>query len=172
MQRFLLIVLVIVLVAAGVGYVVLDRQQQSALAAAQASADEALGECRQSADRMARDFAADIARCLAANVADEVGSGDSAALDGRLAVVVQGNRILSVVVLAPGGRVLAATDLRYRGRVLDDDATRAALAATGPEVLDAAPAPGQLEAVAPLAADGQKVGAVRVVVAAGPGGES
>ena len=170
MQRFLLIVLVILLVATGVGYLVLDRQHQAALAAVQTTHDEALAECRGEALDVARELAADIARVLSATTADEVARGDEAALDPRLAAVVQGNRVLSVLVLAPGGRVLAATDLRFRGRALDDDASRAALAADEPTILGVAETPGQVEAAAPLVHDGERVGAVRVTVAVAPVG--
>jgi hypothetical protein len=68
------------------------------------------------------------------------------------------------MVLDPNGMVLGSTDLRYRGRVLDDPETRAALAATAVVVARAAPAPGQVEIDAPLMAAGEQVGALRAFV--------
>jgi hypothetical protein len=79
-------------------------------------------------------------------------------------MAVQGYRLVGVLVLSPERSVLSSTDLRYRGRTLDDAATRAAAQAEEVEIAEQAPAPGQVEVVAPLEKDGERVGFVRAFV--------
>lgn len=164
MKRFLAIVVVVLLVAAGAGYLVMRSQQRREVAALTARLDQAVAEQRQRDGAVARDLAQDMARTLAATVAGDLAAGDADGLNAELADVVQGRRVTGVIVLDPAGKVVASTDLRYRDRVLDDEATRQALAATAVTVAPTAPAPGQLEVDAPVERSGAKVGVLRVFV--------
>jgi len=162
MQKALAILLVIVLLAAGVGYLVLQRQLDSKIEGITAEAHAQLAACRNGAQATAREYAEDIATVLSVTLADDIARQELAAVDAKLAAIVQGHRITGVIVVGQDGKVLSATDLRYRGRTLDDDATHRAVAVEKVTSSDVAPAPGQLEVDAPIFSGGQRLATLRV----------
>lgn len=164
MQRFLAILLIVILAAAGVGYLVLQAKHGKEVAAVRAAAEERVEAEHRQAAAVTGELAEDLARALAVTLADDVARQDTAALETEVAALVRGHRIAGVIVLDRDGNVLATSDLRYRDRRLDDPATRAALEAN--EVTTAAepPAPGQTEVDAPVLSAGRKVGAIRLFV--------
>ncbi len=164
MQRFLAILLIVVLAAAGVGYLVLQARHGQELAAVRAAAEERVEAEHRQAAAVTRELAEDLARVLAVTLADDVARQDTAALESEVAELVRGHRVAGVIVLDPDGYVLAASDLRYRDRRLDDPATRAALAATEVSLASEPPAPGQTEVDAPVLSAGRGVGAIRLFV--------
>lgn len=164
MRRFVAALFVVLLVAGGVGYFVLQSRHGHEMAAVRATAEERIeAEHRQGAT-VARELAEDLAGSLAVTLADDVARQDTAALEGEVAAVVRGHRVAGLIVLDPDGYVLATSDLRYRGRRLDDPASRAALAATSVSTAGEPPSPGQTEVDAPVMAAGRKVGVLRVFV--------
>jgi len=171
MQKFLTGMLALVVVLTGIGYLLIQKQHAGELEEARAQAEEQLEVVAAEADALARELAADLVRLLSLAVIDNVASGDLESVESRLARAVQGNRLVSVLVLSQEGAVLSSTDLRFRGRVLDDPATRAAARVTEVTVSDEPPAPGQVEVVAPLIADGERLGFIRAAVELDQGAE-
>ncbi len=162
MQRFLAILLIVVLVAAGVGYLVLQTRHGRELAAVRAAAEGRVEAEHRQAAQVTSELAEDLARALAVTLADDVARQDTAALESEVAELVRGHRLAGIIVLDRDGNVLAASDLRYKNRRLDDPATRAALAATQVTTAAEPPAPGQTEVDAPVLSAGRKVGAIRI----------
>jgi hypothetical protein len=164
MQKFLVGLVVVLLLAGAAGFLVLTHQSRTMLDAATSEAEQAQLADRQAAAAVARELAEDMARMLSAVLADDIAQGNLEAVEAQLATAVQGNRLAGVLVVAVDGTVLTSTDLRYRGRTLHDDVTRRALAATEVAVLEEPPAPGQIEVDAPLMAGGSRIGVLRVFV--------
>ena len=162
MQKALAILLVIVLVAAGIGYFILQRQLDSKIERITAETHARVAECENRARDMARQYAEDIATVLSVTLADDIARQETASVDAKLAAIVQGHRITGVIVVGQDGKVLSATDLRYRGRTLDDEASHRALAVEKVTASDAAPSPGQLEVDAPVFSGGQRLATLRV----------
>ncbi len=162
MQKALAVLVVIVLVAAGIGYLVLQRQYNSRIERVTAETHAQLAACQSKAASVVREYAEDTATVLSVTLADDIARQEFAAVDAELASIVQGHRIAGVIVIDQEGAVLAATDLRYRGRSLDDQATRVALAVDTVTSSAAAPAPGQLEVDAPVFSGGQRLATLRV----------
>jgi len=164
MQRFLAILLVIVLAAAAAGYFVLQRAHGKEVTALRAAAEERIEAERQNAAEVVGQLAQDLAGALAVTLADDVARQDVAALEAEVAAIVQGHRVAELVVLDGEGNVLATSNLRYRGRRLDDPATRRALAVTEVTTVEEAPSPGQLEVDAPILSAGRRVGTLRLFI--------
>lgn len=164
MQKFLVGLVLVLVLASGVGYFLLNHQSRAALLAARQQAEEDQAADRQAASRVARELAEDLARTLSAVLADDIAEGRLEEVEAQLASAVQGHRLAGILVVAVDGAVLTSTDLRYRGRTLHDDATRRALAVTELVVMDEPPAPGQIEVDAPLMAKGSRIGVLRVFV--------
>ena len=162
MQRFLTVLLVIVLLATGVGYLVLRHQGEARIERITAETHARLAQVRQEGREVVIGLGRDLATTLAVFLADDVAAGNLELVESRLTPIVQGQRVAGVLVVDPGGRVLAATDLRYRGRTLDDAATRQALAAEGVVVAKEPPAPGQVEIDAPVFSSGRRIATVRL----------
>jgi preprotein translocase subunit SecG len=160
MQRFLAVLLVLVLAVAGVGYLLLQRQHAAALKAVETASSGAVAEARAQAENAAEQLARDTTRVLALAVADPIGRGDTTAVDALLADTVQGDRLVGVMVLDPSGEVLCSTDLRWRGRRLDDADALKAMAVREPTVLGPS-AGGELEVAAPVEVSGVRVATVR-----------
>lgn len=160
MQRFLAVLLVLVLAAAGVGYLLLQRQHAAALDAVQTASSGAADEARAQAAVAIEQLARDTTRVLALAIADPVGRGDTPAVDTLLAAAVGGDRLVGVMVLGPSGEVLSSTDLRWRGRRLDDADALKAMAVREPTVLGPT-AGGELEVAAPVVVSGVRVATVR-----------
>ncbi len=164
MQRFLAILVVVLLAVGGVGFFVVRSQQRSAMQTLEQRLDQAVAEQKQQDAGIARDLAMDLTRVLAATTASTVARGDAETLNSELAAAVKGRRLAGVIVVDPAGVVVASTDLRYRDRTLDDPATQHALEVAEVSVAAAPPAPAQAEVDAPLFVGSQKVGALRVFV--------
>jgi hypothetical protein len=164
MQRFLAVLLVLILASAAFGFFVLQHRHGVELAAIENANFDRYEELGADAAAAQRELAEDLVRVLSMSVADDVAGGDMKVLEERLAEAVQGNRLVGVLVLSPDGAVLSSTDLRFRGRVLDDEATRLAAGAADVEIAADAPAPGQVEVVAPLLVGGERVGFMRAFV--------
>ncbi len=164
MQRFLAILLVVLLAAGAVGYLVLRNTHEKALSAARAAAEERVEAERSHAAEVIGELAEDMARALAVTMADEVARQDVAALETEVAAVVQGHRVAGVLVLDTEGNVLATSDLRYRGRRQDDEAARRAMAVTAVTRAPEPPAPGQLEIDAPILSAGRRAGTLRLFI--------
>ncbi len=162
MQRFLVIVLVVVLLAGGVGYVVLQHRCESRIERITAETHARLAQVREDQRRMVQDLGVDMGAMLAVLLADDLAAGNLALVEARLTPIVQGRRVAGVLVVDQEGKVLAATDLRYRGRTLDDEGTRRATAAREVTVSSEPPAPGQLEVDAPVVSGGQRIATVRL----------
>ncbi|NOZ95486.1 MAG: hypothetical protein GXP47_12235 [Acidobacteria bacterium] len=162
MQKALAVLLVIVLVAAGVGYLVLERQYTSKVERITAETHAQVAACQNKATEVIREYAEDSATVLSVTLADDIARQEFAAVDAELAAIVQGHRIAGVIVVDQEGKVLAATDLRYRGRSLDDEATRQALAVERVTSAATAPSPGQLEVDAPVFSGGQRLATLRI----------
>ena len=164
MQKFLIGLVVVLLLAGVAGYLVLTHQSRTMLESATIEAEQSQVADRQAAAAVARELAEDLARTLAAVLADDIGQGKLEEVEAQLASAVQGHRLAGVLVVAVDGSVLTSTDLRYRGRTLRDDVTRRALAATEVSVMEEPPAPGQIEVDAPLMVGGSRIGVLRVFV--------
>lgn len=164
MQKFLVGLVVVLLLACVAGYLVLNHQSRTVLEAVSSEAEQVQMADRQAAGQVARELAEDMARMLSVVLADDIAQGNLEAVEAQLATAVQGHRLAGVLVVAVDGVVLTSTDLRYRGRTLHDDATRRALAATEVGVSSAPPAPGQIEVNAPVMAGGSRIGVLRVFV--------
>ncbi len=164
MQRFLAVLVVVLLAAAGVGYLVLDRRHDAALEAEKAACRSELEAGQEHTSEVAASMARDLTQVLAVGIADEVGRGDVAALDAILAGTVRGDSLVEVIVIGPTGEVLSSTDLRWRGRTLDDAAGLKALAVREVTSLDRDPA-GRLEVAAPVEVGGVRVATVRAFFA-------
>jgi len=164
MQRFLTGLVIILLLAGGVGYLVLSNRQGRDLERITAETHATLASERAADAAVARELAEDLAGTLAVTLADDLARDELAAVDAQLAAVVQGRRLAGVLVIAQDGRVLGTTDLRYRGRTLDDEATRKALAALETMIPEAPPAPGQVEVDTPVFSGGQRLATLRVFV--------
>ena len=162
MQKALAILLVIVLLAAGIGYVLLQRQTSAKIQRITAETHAEMAACQNRAQTMARQFAEDIATVLSVTLADDLARQELAAVDAELAAIVQGHRITGIIVVGQDGKVLSATDLRYRGRTMDDEATRRAVSVEKVTAAATAPAPGQLEVDAPIFSGGQRLATLRV----------
>jgi len=162
MQKALAILLVIVLVAAGIGYLVLERQYNSKIERITAEAHAEMAAFQNKAAAAAREVAEDTATVLSVTLADDIARQEFAAIDAELAPIVQGHRIAGIIVVGQDGRVLSSSDLRYRGRTLDDEATRRALAVDTVAASPSAPSPGQLEVDAPVFSGGQRLATLRV----------
>lgn len=163
-------VLATVVVLAMVGAVVFfveSRGHAKELEQLLGEADERVTSAQSAASELGRELAGDIARVLAATIADDLVRADRSMLDAQLAAVVRGDHVVGVVVLGPGGEVIAATDQHFAGRTLDDPAAERALASTAVTVMPDGPATGQVEAVAPLFAGSERAGTVRVFVSLG-----
>ena len=162
MKKFLAIVVVLLIIAGGIGYLVLQSKHAAELKKVQDAA-EAQVVAQQKKDQSAiMDLAQDLSRTLAVTLADDIARKDFAAVEGQLGSVVQGRRVAGVLVLDQDGTVLAATDLRYHGRRLDDPATRAALGVTAVTVAQEPPAPGQVEVDVPVTSGGKRIATLRV----------
>jgi|GEM_PF-4205355 len=160
-------VLVTVVVLAIVGTVVFlvkGRDHARELKQLLGEADERVASAQAAAGELGRELAGDIARCLAATIADDLIRPERSMLDAQLAAIVRGDHVAGVLVLGPGGEVIAATDRRFAGRTLDDPTAMRALATTAVTVMPDGPAPGQVEAAAPLYAGSERVGTVLVFV--------
>lgn len=166
MQKFLAVLLVLVLAAAGVGYLLLERRQAAALDAVRSASGQAVDEARAEAATVAEQLARDTTRVLALAVADPVGRDDTTAVDSLLAAAVRGDRLVGVMVLDPSGEVLSSTDLRWRGRRLDDADALKAMAVKEPTVLGP-DANGEIEAAAPVEVGGVRVATVRATFSLG-----
>lgn len=160
MQRFLAVVVVVLLAAAGVGYLLLERRHAASLAAAEAECVSRLDAERGRTGAAVEEMARDLTAVLALAVADEVGRGDTAALDDLLGGAVRGDRLLEVLVLGPSRDVLSSTDLRWRGRTLDDAAALKAVAVDEVTVLGP-DGSGRIEVAAPVEVAGVRVATVR-----------
>lgn len=134
-----------------VGYLSLQGQHKKAQVALQKAATEEIV-----------DLSLDLTRTLATTIADDAARLEHAMLDAQLATVVRGRRVTGVQVLNQDGQVVATTDQRQAGRVSEDDATLAALKVGEVTLMDARPAPGQVEVSAPLFLGPERVGTVRV----------
>jgi len=164
MQKFLVGLVIVLLLACVVGYFLLTHQSRTALEAATDEAELTQVAEREAAAQVVRELAEDMARMLSAVLADDIAQGNLESVEAQLATAVQGHRLAGVLVVAVDGAVLTSTDLRYRGRTLHDDATRRALAVTEVGVMEEPPAPGQIEVDAPLMAGGSRIGVLRVFV--------
>jgi len=162
MQKALAILLVIVLVAAGIGYLVLERQFSSRVERVTAESHAQVAACQSKATSVVREYVEDVATVLSVTLADDIARKELAVVDAELGAIVQGHRIAGVIVLDQEGSVLAATDLRYRGRTLADEATRQALAVEKVTSAPEAPAPGQIEVDAPVFSGGQRLATLRI----------
>lgn len=160
MQRILAVLVVLLLAAGGVGYLLLERQRAAALAAAESACSQRLEAERERAAAVAEEMALDLARVLALGLADEVGRGDSAALDELLAGAVRGKRLVEVIVLGPSREVLSSTDLRWRGRTLDDAGALKATAVGEVTALED-DGSGRFEVASPVEVGGVRVATVR-----------
>ena len=162
MQRFLSILLAVLILAGGVGYLVLQHRHEAAMERITAETHARLAQVRQEQRELVRDLGRDMATALAVLLADDIARGNLAAVEARLTPIVQGQRVAGILVVDQAGAVLAATDLRYRGRRMDDEATRRAIAVEDVVVAGEPPAPGQLEIDAPVFSSGQRIATVRL----------
>ncbi len=162
MKKFLAIVLLLVIVAAGIGYLVLRSRYTGEVRKVRANAESRLTAVRRESMTAVRDLAADLVRTLSVTLADDIARKDFPAVQAETEAIVKGRRVAGILVLADDGTVVAATDTRYQGRKLDDPATRQALAATAIVVSETPPAPGQLEVDAPVRSAGRRVATLRV----------
>ncbi len=162
MQRFLAILVAVLILAGAAGYLVLERQHAAEIERITAETHARLAQVRQEQEQVIRGLGQDLATTLAVLLADEIARGNLALVEARLTPIVQGQRVAGILVVDQAGQVLAATDLRYRGRTLDDGATRQAIAVENVVVAESPPAPGQLEIDAPVFSSGQRVATVRL----------
>ncbi len=162
MKKFLVIVIVLLIVAGGIGYLVLQSRQATELKKVQETAQKNLVAQQKRDQRTIIDLAQDLSRTLAVTLADDIARKDFTSVEGQLESVVQGRRVAGILVLDQDGNVLAATDLRYHGRRMDDAATRSALGVTTLTVASEPPAPGQLEIDVPVSSGGRRIATLRV----------
>jgi len=169
MQKVLtgLIVIVLVVGLAALGWLLLSRQHGRALDAVAVEGVAAVEGQRVAAAQIARELAMDATRGIALAIAEPVARADFSAVETTLAKAVQGHRFAGFQVLSLDGEVLATTDLRFRGRTLDDPAARRALTAMEPAVAPDCPQPGQIEVHLALTAGQEHVGVLRAFVEIG-----
>ena len=139
-----------------VGYLSLQGQHKKAQAALRLAATEEIV-----------DLSLDLTRTLATTIADDAARLEHAMLDAQLATVVRGRRVTGVQVLNQDGQVVATTDQRQAGRIAEDEASQAALKVGEVTLMEARPAPGQIEVAAPLFLGPERVGTVRVFMELG-----
>lgn len=163
MQRFLLVIIGILVLTLAVGFFWLTSSHRQTVAKEQERAEELLAETRQETVEVVRELCEDLARVLATAIAPAVARGEFAALESELAAMVRGHRLVGVIVLDGTGRVLASTDRHWAGRTLDDPLSRQALAVSEVVAAQDGPAPGQREIHAPLLVGTQQIGALRVI---------
>ncbi|MCG6964504.1 MAG: hypothetical protein LJE95_14700 [Acidobacteria bacterium] len=164
MRRFLAVLLVLVLIVAGGGYLWLQHRHTLEMERLTAETNSQLTQARTRYLAVAQDLAEDAAGALAVTLAGDIARQEYAAIDAELGTVVQGHRLTGIIVLGQDGKVLSATDLRYRGRTLDDPATKRALAVNETVTAAEAPQPGQIEVDSPVFSGGQRLATLRVFV--------
>lgn len=167
MKRFLSFLVAVLILAAGIGYLVLQHRYSTQLRQVTADAESRLVSQRSADQASLRDMAEDFANALAITLADDLARKEYAAVEAQLGPIVQGHRVAGLLVLGKDGSVYAATDLRYRGRRLDDPATRQALDATTVTVAKEPPAPGQVEVDAPVYSGGRRIATLRIFIELG-----
>ncbi|NOZ79915.1 MAG: hypothetical protein GXP48_12205 [Acidobacteria bacterium] len=162
MKKFLAIVIALLIVAGGIGYLVLRSRYAAELKKVQANAQEQVAAQQKKDLGAIEDLARDLSRTLAVTLADDIARKDYPAVEGQLGSIVRGRRVAGVLVLDQDGNVLAATDLRYHGRRMDDAVTRKALGVTAVTISDEPPAPGQMEIDVPVSSGGRRIATLRV----------
>jgi hypothetical protein len=168
MMRILIALLLCVLLAAGAGYFLLEHRHETELEGFRQAQSDELTRLRADHEERLAEMALDAARVLAAGAEGLLGPEDAGRLEEMLAAAVSGHRLVGVIVLDSDGSVLSSTDLRFRGRQLEDPATREALAVDEPTIMPGKPVVGELEVAAPLGGADQRFGAVRVFFELGP----
>lgn len=154
----------VLIVAAGAGWVWLNSQHEKELDQVRNDAEVRLTDAGQRSSAIITDLASDITLAIASTIGDHMTARDQDAVASEIGAVVRGNRVLGIVVLDADGSVFAATDQRYYVSGPDDPVNRRALAATGVVALPSPAEPGRVEMAAPVTHDGNHVGAVRVFV--------
>jgi hypothetical protein len=175
MQRVMVVVIGVLVVVGGVGYLYMGHQQQTKQEELRAVYEARIDAQQQRTEQLARDLAHDFTAALAGGLVNEVVGGDSQALQDRIVAAVKGRRVARIIVLDPEGAVLASTDLRYTDGVMEDPLTRQALTVEDVEVLsssDEGEVLASLEVAAPVRVAAQKVAVVRVAFELGPEQES
>jgi cytoskeletal protein RodZ len=167
-----LVLFLLLVVAGGVGYWWLQRQQQNEIQAVQTSADKRIAVAKKADEATAKDLAEDIARSLAATLPAAVARGETGALQSQLGLIVQGHRVTAIMVLDVAGKVLATTDLRWVGRAPDDPAAQRAMRVDKVTVQPGTTSSGEVEVDAPLLAGLERVGTLRVFVDLGAPGRT
>ncbi len=162
MKKFLAIVVVLLIVAGGIGYLVLQSKHAAELKHVRETAQAQVIAQQKKDAHAVMDLAQDLTRTLAVTLADDIARKDFPSVESQLESIVQGRRVAGILVLDQDGNVLAATDLRYHGRRMDDAATRAALGVTTVTAAAEPPAPGQLEVDAPISSGGRRIATLRV----------
>jgi hypothetical protein len=162
MKQFLAVALVLVLAAAGGGYLWLQHRHAQDVERLTTETNTQLTEARTHCLAMTQELTEDAAGALAVTLAGDIARQEYAAIDADLGAIVQGHRLTGIIVLAPDGRVLAATNMRYRGQTMDDPATKRALAVDRTTSAPEAPRPGQIEVDAPVFSGGQRLATLRV----------
>ena len=168
MQRFLGIIVVILLLAGVAGYFTLTYRERAKLAAQEQAAQEKVQQVESSARSATQQLAEDLTRVLAAAISGDLARGEVGALQNEVDAMVRGNRVVRIIVLDSSGTVVATTDRRYVGQGAEAEGNRRAAASQGVSVEPGSLAPGQVEVDAPVALGSQHVGAVRVFVNIAP----
>lgn len=168
MQRFLGILVVLLVLAGGAGYLTLTYRERSRLATQEKAAQDKVQAVEESGRTAAQQLAEDLTRVLATTISGDLSRGEYGSLQSELDAVVRGNRVVRIIVLDAGGRVVATTDRRYAGQGPEEEGNRRAAAVQGVTVESGVLAPGELEVDAPVAVGSQQVGAVRVFVNIAP----
>ncbi len=168
MQRFLGILVVILLLAGVAGYFTLTYRERSKLATQEQAAQDKVQQVESSARSATQQLAEDLTRVLAAAVSGDLARGEYGALQNEVDAMVRGNRVVRIIVLDSSGKVVATTDRRYVGQGAEEEGNRHAAAAPDVTLVPENLAPGEVEVDAPVAVGSQHVGAVRVFVNIAP----
>ena len=168
MQRFLGILVVILVLAGVAGYFTLTYQQRARLARLEEASQDKMEQVETSARSATQQLAEDLARVLATAISGDLSRGEYGGLQSEIDAMVRGNRVVRIIVLDASGKVVATTDRRYVGQGTEDEGNRRASAVQTVTVEPGTLAPGQIEVDAPVALGSQQVGAVRVFVNIAP----
>lgn len=164
MNRFLG-VLVLLLIAAGAGgYFWLTHEQGSRLERQEQTAKLQVEAVQERAGTAARRLAGDLTTVLATAISGDLSRGDYGALQSEVDTMVHSERLVRIIVLGSGGQVVATTDRHYVGQGAEEPGNRRAAAVASLTVVSEGLAPGVIELDAPVVAGGQRVGSVRVFV--------
>jgi hypothetical protein len=164
MNRFLGVLVLLLIAAGAAGYFWLTHEQRSRLESQEQTAKLQAQTMQAGADTAARQLAGDLTTILATGISGDLLRGDYGTLQNEVDAMVHGHRVVRIIVLGSGGQVVATTDRRYAGRGAEEPGNRLAAGVDSLTVISEDLAPGVIELDSPVLADGQRVGSVRVFV--------